>query len=92
MRMNGLTLLINNYQIIGLMMLVTVGFLIIWNKKLQSEDNLTDVNQQDKINHKYTYFLSRMDITSAEIGIMIAIGIAILIGLIYSIGWLIGKM
>lgn len=92
MKTNGLMFLINNYQIIGLMLLITIGFLIIWSKKLQSEDNLTDENQQDKINHKYTYFLSRMDITSAEIGVMIAIGIAIFIGFIFAITWLIEKI
>lgn len=92
MKTNGLMLLINNYQIVGLMLLITIGFLIIWSKKLQSDDNLTDENQQDKIKHKYTYFLSRMDITSAEIGVMIAIGIAIFIGFIFAIAWLIEKI
>lgn len=92
MKTNGLMLLINNYQIIGLMLLITIGFLLIWSKNLQSEDSLTDENQQDKINHKYTYFLSRMDITSAEIGVMITIGIAIFIGFIFAIVWLVEKI
>jgi len=91
MKTNGLMLLINNYQIIGLMLLITIGFLLIWSKKLQSDENLPD-DSQNKIKHKYTYFLSRMDITSAEIGVMMAIGIAIFIGFIFAIIWLIEKM
>ncbi|MDO9055895.1 MAG: hypothetical protein Q7U69_05055 [Sulfuricurvum sp.] len=86
-------LLINNYQIIGLMILITIGFLIIWSKKLESEENISgDNQQQNKIKHKYTYFLSRMDITSAEIGVMIGIGIAIFIGFIFAIEWLIKNL
>lgn len=90
MNTKGLHLLIENYQVIAIAMLITIVFLIIWNKNIHGE-NSKEVNQADITEHKYTYFLSRMDIMSAEIGVMVAIVIGTFIALIFGIAWLIEK-
>jgi len=91
MKTQWLYLLIDNYQIMVGMMLITIVFLIIWNKKIHGE-NSEDTKQISSIEHKYTYFLSRMDIMSAEIGVIVAIGIGAFIALIFGIGWLMEKI
>ncbi|MDD2887132.1 MAG: hypothetical protein PHY66_04980 [Aliarcobacter sp.] len=82
MQVNGLTILINNFEIILSVIIVSIIFFILYEKYNSKEIN-KDKNFSQKEISKKNLYLNRIDIIGNKVGTIFFLIILTIVGIIY---------